>query len=106
MDRLLCGPTAKAAPGEAFKQDHTPVDFGDPNTVGEEGCILNAVKKLCFDLFRLTAYVAKVFAMANSLVAVPNNMICEAVKFLILRAQQPDGVFTEVGKVAHGEMIV
>lgn len=101
MDRLLCGPTAKAAPGEAFKQDHTPVDFGD-----EEGCVLNAVKKLCFDLFRLTAYVAKVFAMANTLVAVPNNMICEAVKFLILHAQQPDGMFTEVGRVSHGEMIV
>lgn len=57
-------------------------------------------------MFRLTAYVAKVFAMANSLVAVPNNMICEAVKFLILNTQQPDGSFKEVGKVYHGEMIV
>lgn len=44
--------------------------------------------------------------MANTLVAVPNNMICEAVKFLILHTQQPDGIFREVGKVAHGEMIV
>lgn len=50
--------------------------------------------------------MAKVFAMANNLVAVPNNMICEAVKFLILHAQQPDGMFKEVGKVSHGEMIV
>ncbi|XP_076583460.1 complement C3-like [Chaetodon auriga] len=53
----------------------------------------------------LTAYVVKVFAMANNLVAVPNNVICDAVKFLILKAQQPDGVFREVGTVAHGEMI-
>lgn len=44
--------------------------------------------------------------MANHLVAVPNNMICEAVKFLILSAQQPDGMFREVGSISHGEMIV
>lgn len=44
--------------------------------------------------------------MANNLVAVPNNMICDAVKFLILQAQQPDGMFREVGTVSHGEMIV
>nr|ADU33222.1 complement component c3 [Epinephelus coioides] len=53
----------------------------------------------------LTAYVAKVFAMANSLVAVQKEHICEAIKFLILNAQQPDGLFREVGKVSHGEMI-
>ena len=55
---------------------------------------------------RLTAYVTKVFAMANGLVAVQRHVICDAVKFLILRAQQPDGMFREVGKVYHGEMIV
>ncbi|XP_037545595.1 complement C3 [Nematolebias whitei] len=53
----------------------------------------------------LTAYVAKVFAIANSLVAVQNDHICGAVKFLILNAQQPDGMFREVGNVIHGEMI-
>nr|AHF81487.1 complement component pro-C3-1 [Trematomus bernacchii] len=53
----------------------------------------------------LTAYVAKVFAMANNLVAVQSPHICEAIKFLILRAQQPDGLFREVGTVIHGEMI-
>uniref|UniRef100_A0A671YLM0 Complement C3-like n=1 Tax=Sparus aurata TaxID=8175 RepID=A0A671YLM0_SPAAU len=53
----------------------------------------------------LTAYVAKVFAMANNLVAVQRHVICDAVKFLIIRAQQPDGMFREVGKVYHGEMI-
>ncbi|KAK1890079.1 Complement C3 [Dissostichus eleginoides] len=53
----------------------------------------------------LTAYVAKVFAMANNLVAVPSPHICEAIKFLILRAQQPGGLFGEVGKVFHAEMM-
>ncbi|TDH11151.1 hypothetical protein EPR50_G00057950 [Perca flavescens] len=53
----------------------------------------------------LTAYVAKVFAMADNLVAVPKEHICEAIKFLILRAQQPDGLFQEVGTVILGGMI-
>ncbi|XP_061844093.2 complement C3-like [Nerophis lumbriciformis] len=53
----------------------------------------------------LTAYVAKVFSMANQLVAVQRDVICDAVKFLILKAQQPDGMFREVGTVSHGEMI-
>uniref|UniRef100_A0A8C7XSP7 Anaphylatoxin-like domain-containing protein n=1 Tax=Oryzias sinensis TaxID=183150 RepID=A0A8C7XSP7_9TELE len=54
----------------------------------------------------LTAYVVKVFSMANSLVAIRKNHICDAVRFLILRTQQPDGLFTETGKIIHGEMIV
>uniref|UniRef100_A0A8D0DD34 Complement C3-like n=1 Tax=Sander lucioperca TaxID=283035 RepID=A0A8D0DD34_SANLU len=53
----------------------------------------------------LTAYVAKVFAMANNLVAVKEEHICEAIKFLILNVQQPHGSFREVGTVIHGEMI-
>uniref|UniRef100_A0A8C2Z4A2 Complement C3a, tandem duplicate 1 n=1 Tax=Cyclopterus lumpus TaxID=8103 RepID=A0A8C2Z4A2_CYCLU len=53
----------------------------------------------------LTAYVTKVFAMANSLVAVKSEDICDSVKFLILNTQQPDGMFTEIGKIIHGEMI-
>lgn len=55
---------------------------------------------------RLTAYVVKVFAMANNLVAVPSNIICDAVKFLILNTQQPDGMFTEVGRVYSSGMSV
>nr|XP_046263044.1 complement C3-like isoform X2 [Scatophagus argus] len=47
----------------------------------------------------LTAYVAKVFAMSSSLVAVESNVICGAIKFLILNAQRPDGMFREVGRV-------
>nr|XP_033961985.1 complement C3-like [Pseudochaenichthys georgianus] len=53
----------------------------------------------------LTAYVAKVFAMAHNLVAVQRTHICEAIKFLILNAQQPDGLFGEVGQVLMGQMM-
>ncbi|XP_008300942.1 complement C3-like [Stegastes partitus] len=53
----------------------------------------------------LTAYVVKVFSMANTLVAVQSEVICDAVKFLILKALQPDGMFKEVGRMIHGEMI-
>ncbi|XP_047433324.1 complement C3-like isoform X2 [Mugil cephalus] len=53
----------------------------------------------------LTAYVAKVFSMAQTLIAVDTSVICGAVKFLILQAQQPDGMFKEVGPVYHAEMI-
>nr|XP_040041542.1 complement C3-like [Gasterosteus aculeatus aculeatus] len=53
----------------------------------------------------LTAYVAKVFSMAYSLVSVRKNHICDAIKYLILNTQQPDGLFVEKGRVIHGEMI-
>ncbi|TDH08997.1 hypothetical protein EPR50_G00103790 [Perca flavescens] len=45
----------------------------------------------------LTAYVAKVFAMANNLVEMQSQHICEAIRFLILNAQQTDGEFREIG---------
>ncbi|XP_033988377.1 complement C3-like [Trematomus bernacchii] len=54
----------------------------------------------------LTAYVAKVFAMANNLVAVDRAHICEAITFLIRKAQQPDGSFIEVDAVSSGLMMV
>uniref|UniRef100_A0AAQ4QNB0 Complement component c3a, duplicate 5 n=1 Tax=Gasterosteus aculeatus aculeatus TaxID=481459 RepID=A0AAQ4QNB0_GASAC len=53
----------------------------------------------------LTAYVAKVFSMAYSLVSMRKNHICDAIKYLILNTQQTDGVFVERGRVIHGEMI-
>ncbi|XP_030585760.1 complement C3-like isoform X2 [Archocentrus centrarchus] len=53
----------------------------------------------------LTAYVVKVFAMANNLVAVQSEVICNAVSFLILNTQQPDGMFREVGSVSHKEIL-
>ncbi|XP_044850425.1 complement C3-like [Mauremys mutica] len=53
----------------------------------------------------LTAYVAKVFAMAKKLVPIENQVICGAVKWLILEKQKPDGVFQENAPVIHGEMV-
>ncbi|XP_053713319.1 complement C3-like [Synchiropus splendidus] len=53
----------------------------------------------------LTAYVVKVLAIAERLIQVKKSDICDAVKYLILNAQQPDGMFKEIGRVYHGEMI-
>ncbi|XP_036419632.1 complement C3-like [Colossoma macropomum] len=53
----------------------------------------------------LTAYVAKVFAMASSLIPIQENVLCSALKWLVLNAQMPDGMFKENAPVAHGEMV-
>ncbi|XP_030635548.1 complement C3 [Chanos chanos] len=53
----------------------------------------------------LTAYVAKVFAMASDLISVEDNVICSALKWLILNKQLPDGMFKEDAPVIHGEMV-
>ncbi|XP_059903813.1 complement C3-like isoform X1 [Gadus macrocephalus] len=53
----------------------------------------------------LTSYVAKLFSMAFYLVDIDINTICGAIKWVILRSQQPDGRFIEIGPVIHGEMM-
>uniref|UniRef100_G1PYJ2 Complement C3 n=1 Tax=Myotis lucifugus TaxID=59463 RepID=G1PYJ2_MYOLU len=53
----------------------------------------------------LTAYVVKVFSLATNLIAIDSEVICGAVKWLILEKQRPDGVFQEDGPVGHQEMI-
>ncbi|XP_030635399.1 complement C3 isoform X2 [Chanos chanos] len=53
----------------------------------------------------LTAYVAKVFTMASDLISIEVNVICSALKWLILNAQLPDGRFKEDAPVIHGEMV-
>ncbi|KAM9769651.1 complement C3-like [Menidia menidia] len=53
----------------------------------------------------LTAYVAKVFSMAYNLVVLDSGVICDAIKFLILNTQQPDGMFVEIGRVYEQHMI-
>ncbi|PWA14974.1 hypothetical protein CCH79_00014289 [Gambusia affinis] len=53
----------------------------------------------------LTAYVAKVFAMATPYMYIESHMICGAIKFLILKTQRPDGMFVEVGEVWTKSMI-
>lgn len=55
---------------------------------------------------RLTAFVVKVFALASNLIAIDSQVLCGAVKWLILEKQKPDGVFQEDGPVIHQEMIV
>lgn len=59
-----------------------------------------------FSHYRLTAYVAKVFTMASFVVSVQSSVICDAVKFLIFKQQQPDGHFREAGSVNNGDMTV
>ncbi|XP_051749481.1 complement C3 isoform X2 [Ctenopharyngodon idella] len=53
----------------------------------------------------LTAYVAKVFAMASNFVAIEENVICSALKWLVLNKQLPDGSFREDSAVHQSEMV-
>ncbi|KAL1281271.1 hypothetical protein QQF64_000074, partial [Cirrhinus molitorella] len=53
----------------------------------------------------LTAYVAKVFAMANNLIFMDDDMVCSALKWLILSKQLPDGSFKEDNPVRQSEMV-
>ncbi|XP_041444864.1 A.superbus venom factor 1 [Xenopus laevis] len=53
----------------------------------------------------LTAYVAKVFAMSKEYTYIDDNVLCGAIKWLILETQMPDGMFIEKGPVIHMEMV-
>ncbi|XP_067258584.1 complement C3-like isoform X2 [Chanodichthys erythropterus] len=53
----------------------------------------------------LTAYVAKVFTMASECIAIEDNVICSALKWLVLHKQLADGSFKEDSDVIHGEMV-
>ncbi|XP_068779081.1 complement C3 [Struthio camelus] len=53
----------------------------------------------------LTAYVAKVFAMAIKLVDIEPEVVCGAIKWLILEKQKPDGIFQEDAPTIHKEMV-
>ncbi|XDV16019.1 hypothetical protein PO909_015911 [Leuciscus waleckii] len=53
----------------------------------------------------LTAYVAKVFAMASNFAAIKEDVLCSALKWLVLHKQLPDGSFKEDSPVIHGEMV-
>uniref|UniRef100_A0A667I3W7 Complement C3 n=1 Tax=Lynx canadensis TaxID=61383 RepID=A0A667I3W7_LYNCA len=55
-------------------------------------------------LSRLTAYVVKVFSLAANLIAIQADVICGAVKWLILHRQNPDGVFREDAPVMSQAM--
>uniref|UniRef100_A0A8C7JNL8 Complement C3 n=1 Tax=Oncorhynchus kisutch TaxID=8019 RepID=A0A8C7JNL8_ONCKI len=47
----------------------------------------------------LTAYVAKVFAMANPLIVISGDVLCSAVKWLVMKRQRPNGIFEETDMV-------
>nr|XP_055060091.1 complement C3-like [Misgurnus anguillicaudatus] len=53
----------------------------------------------------LTAYVAKIFAMADHLIAVEENVVCSALKWLVFNKQLPDGSFKEDAVTIHAEMV-
>uniref|UniRef100_A0A8C8B3E9 Complement C3 n=1 Tax=Otus sunia TaxID=257818 RepID=A0A8C8B3E9_9STRI len=53
----------------------------------------------------LTAYVVKVFSMAIKLINIEPEVICGAVKWLILEKQKPDGIFQEDAPVVHKPML-
>ncbi|XP_029442265.1 complement C3-like [Rhinatrema bivittatum] len=53
----------------------------------------------------LTAYVVKIFGMANKLIEIDPEVLCGAVKWLLLEKQKPDGIFQEDAPVIHGEMV-
>ncbi|XP_050959799.1 complement C3-like isoform X4 [Labeo rohita] len=53
----------------------------------------------------LTAYVAKVFSIANNLIVIEANVICSALKWLVLNRQQPDGSFKEHAPVHSRGMV-
>ncbi|XP_062866793.1 complement C3-like isoform X2 [Trichomycterus rosablanca] len=53
----------------------------------------------------LTAYVAKVFALASDIISVQNGVLCSALKWLILNGQMSDGMFKDSAPVIQGEMV-
>ncbi|XP_043094012.1 complement C3 [Puntigrus tetrazona] len=53
----------------------------------------------------LTAYVAKVFAMASDLIVVEEHVICSALDWLATKKQLSDGTFKEHAPVYHSEMV-
>ncbi|XP_052401150.1 complement C3 [Carassius gibelio] len=53
----------------------------------------------------LTAYVAKVFAMASDLIVIEENVICSALNWLATKKQLADGTFKEDAPAYHSEMV-
>uniref|UniRef100_A0A8C8VNN5 Uncharacterized protein n=1 Tax=Pelusios castaneus TaxID=367368 RepID=A0A8C8VNN5_9SAUR len=53
----------------------------------------------------LTAFIAKVFAMATTQVHLEHRELCGAVRWLVLEKQRSDGAFKEDTPVIHSEMV-
>uniref|UniRef100_A0A8C3I647 Complement C3 n=1 Tax=Chrysemys picta bellii TaxID=8478 RepID=A0A8C3I647_CHRPI len=95
-------PTILVIPLQAARARHISSRAGRNREQFREG---RSDRDVIDSALRLTAYVAKVFAMAKKLVPIENQVICGAVKWLILEKQKPDGVFQEDAPVIHGEMV-
>uniref|UniRef100_A0AAY4BQE3 Uncharacterized protein n=1 Tax=Denticeps clupeoides TaxID=299321 RepID=A0AAY4BQE3_9TELE len=52
----------------------------------------------------LTAFVVRVFSMASDIISINDNVLCDALKWLILKAQLPDGSFAEMAPVVYGKI--
>uniref|UniRef100_A0A4W5Q9R7 Anaphylatoxin-like domain-containing protein n=1 Tax=Hucho hucho TaxID=62062 RepID=A0A4W5Q9R7_9TELE len=53
----------------------------------------------------LTAYVAKVFAMANLFIVISEDVLCNAIKWLVMERQRPNGIFEESGTILSPYMM-
>ncbi|XP_073478925.1 A.superbus venom factor 1-like isoform X2 [Aquarana catesbeiana] len=53
----------------------------------------------------LTAYIVKIFSLADNLFRDDNLVICNSVKWLLLLRQKPDGLFEESTPVSNQEMM-
>uniref|UniRef100_A0A8C8SJ63 Uncharacterized protein n=1 Tax=Pelusios castaneus TaxID=367368 RepID=A0A8C8SJ63_9SAUR len=62
-------------------------------------------KDSLIDTLRLTAFIAKVFAMATTQVHLEHRELCGAVRWLVLEKQRSDGAFKEDTPVIHSEMV-
>ncbi|XP_053085867.1 complement C3 [Pangasianodon hypophthalmus] len=52
----------------------------------------------------LTAYVVKMFSLANELIYIENRVICDAINWLITSTQNSDGMFFEVTYIYSSSM--
>lgn len=55
-------------------------------------------------LTRLTAYVVKIFCLAHDLTPLDENIICNAVNWLVTSTQEADGKFKEVYQIYSSSM--
>ncbi|XP_046693883.1 complement C3-like [Silurus meridionalis] len=52
----------------------------------------------------LTAYVVKMFSLADELVTVNHKVICDAAEWLVTKTKSPEGMFTEVSSIGSSSM--
>lgn len=60
---------------------------------------------MCHTIFRLTAFVIKVFCQATELIHIDDDVVCSGVKWLI-KNQEPDGSYVEKHPMYHVDMMV